>query len=79
MNITSNQEVKLEQMNGLIRNKLNLSFASRKARNAVACKAEQLGDLVVTCALTSQLRNPRLADVAFQMFDHGKFLIDFKS
>ena len=50
MNITSNQEVKLEQMNGLIRNKLNLSFASRKARNAVACKAEQLGDLVVTCA-----------------------------
>ena len=66
MNITSNQEVKLEQMNGLIRNKLNLSFASRKARNAVACKAEQLGDLVVTCALTSsQLRNLRLADGAF--------------
>ena len=65
MNITSNQGVKLEKMNGEIRNKLNKSFA-RKARNAVACKAEQLGDLVVTCALTSsQLRNLRLADGAF--------------
>ena len=47
-------------MNGEIRNKLNKSFA-RKARNAVACKAEQLGDLVVTCALAQlPIKEPQI-------------------